>query len=154
MFQAHRIILASHSPVFKRMLETDMKEKQEKVMTISDLDKEVISDMLTFLYTGSAPNLEIRAKELLNAANKYQLPRLMVMCKDKLEEEIETENVIEIIQLADLHGVRELKRECLEFIKSNSKAVQKTTGWEDLKGIGDSNSKSLCIEILEYIIID
>ncbi len=39
------------------------------------------------------------------------------MCKDKLEEEIETENVIEILQLADLHGVRELKRECLEFIK-------------------------------------
>ena len=41
VFQAHRIILASHSPVFKRMLETDMKEKQEKVITISDLDKEV-----------------------------------------------------------------------------------------------------------------
>ncbi len=37
VFQAHRIILASHSPVFKRMLETDMKEKQEKVITISDL---------------------------------------------------------------------------------------------------------------------
>ncbi len=70
-------------------------------MTISDLDKEVVSDMLTFLYTGSAPNLEVRAKELLNAANKYQLPRLMVMCKNKLEEEIKTENVIEILQLAD-----------------------------------------------------
>ncbi len=55
------------------MLETDMKEKQEKVMTISDLDKEVVSDMLTFLYTGSAPNIEVRAKELLNAASKYQL---------------------------------------------------------------------------------
>ncbi len=57
VFQAHRIILASHSPVFKRMLETETKEKQEKVITISDLDKEVVSDMLTFLYTSSAPNL-------------------------------------------------------------------------------------------------
>ncbi len=157
VFQAHRIILASHSPVFKRMLEADMKEKQEKVITISDLDKEVVSDMLTFLYTGSAPNLEVRAKELLNAANKYQLPRLMEMCKNQLEEEIETENVIEILQLADLHGVRELKRECLEFIKSNSKAVKETTGWKDLKGNGDSNSKLLYVEILEYmcnIIVD
>ncbi len=62
-------------------------------------------------------------------------------------------NVIEILHLADLHGVRELKRECLEFIKSNSKAVYKTTGWEDLKGNGDSNSKSLCMEILEFIIM-
>ncbi len=42
VFQAHRIILASH---FKRMLETDMKEKQEKVITISDQDKEVVSDL-------------------------------------------------------------------------------------------------------------
>ena len=152
VFQAHRIILASHSPVFKLMLETDMKEKNEKVITITDLDKEVVSDMLTFLYTGSAPNLKVLAKELLNVANKYQLPRLMVMCMYKLKEEIETDNVIEILQLADLHGVKELKGECLEFIKSDSKAVQKTTGWEDLKGNENSNSKSLYMEILEHII--
>ncbi len=151
VFQAHRIILASQSPVFKRMLETDMKEKQEKEITIYDLDKEVVSDMLTFLYTGSAPNLEVRAKELLNAANKYQLPRLMVMCKNKLEEQIKMENVIEILQLADLHGVRELMKECLEFIKTNFKEVQETTGWEDLKGNGDSRLIAPYVKILEYM---
>ncbi len=34
----------------------------------------------------SAPNLEVRAKELLNAADKYQLPRLIV-ANVQVEEE-------------------------------------------------------------------
>ncbi len=76
----------------------------------------------------------------------------MVMCQDELEEEIKTMNVIDILQLADLHGVRELKRECLEFIKSNSKAVQKMTGWEDLKGNGDSKSLYIWRSWSTYII--
>ncbi len=55
------------------------------------------------------------------------------MCKDKLEEEIKMEKVIEILQLADLHGVRELKRECLEFIKSNS-GIQSEGGGKKVFG--------------------
>ena len=45
-----------------------MKEKQEGVITISDIDTEVLSEMLTFIYTGSAPNVNVWAKEL---ADKY-----------------------------------------------------------------------------------
>ena len=147
VFKAHKIILASQFPVFKKMLEVDMKEKQEGVITISDIDTEVVSEMLTFIYTGSAPNINVWAKELLNVANKYQFPRLMVMCKDELKKEINIENVIEILQLADSHRVKELKKECMEFIKWNYTKVYETTGWKDLKG----NAISLFADTSEYM---
>ena len=41
-FKAHKAILASQSPVFKKMLESDMKEQRTNVIEISDVDQAVI----------------------------------------------------------------------------------------------------------------
>ena len=53
------------------MFEINMKEKEEKRVVISDIDAEVMSDLLSFMYTGSAPNMKAHTKELLLAADKY-----------------------------------------------------------------------------------
>ncbi len=83
-FQAHKAILASQSPVFNRMFESDMREKSSNVIEIEDIDSNVVSDMLTFLYAGTAPNVNTLAKGLLNAATKYELPHLAAMCENEL----------------------------------------------------------------------
>ena len=61
-FDAHRVVLASFSDVFKKMFEINMKEKEEKRVVISDIDAEVMSDLLSFMYTGSAPNMKAHIK--------------------------------------------------------------------------------------------
>ena len=78
-FKAHKAVLASQSPVFRRMLESDMKEQRTNVIEISDIDEAVISDLLAYIYTGSAPNLDTLARELLNVANKYELSGLFTV---------------------------------------------------------------------------
>ena len=45
-FDAHKAILASQSPVLRKMFEGEMKEKHSNVIEIVDLDPSVVSDLL------------------------------------------------------------------------------------------------------------
>ncbi len=89
-FQAHKAILAgefyhylilrisikfkfsipARSPVFAAMFEHEMEERKQNRVDITDVDHEVLKEMLRFIYTGKAPNLEKMADDLLAAADK------------------------------------------------------------------------------------
>lgn len=77
-FNVHKAILAARSPVFAAMFEHKMRESQSDRVDVADVDAEVMREMLRFMYTGQAPNLERMADDLLAAADKYQLDRLKV----------------------------------------------------------------------------
>ena len=132
-FKVHKAVLASQSPVFRRMLESDMKEQRTNVIEISDVDQAVISDMLAYIYTGSAPNLDTLVRELLNVANKYELSGLFTMCERELKLKISLNNVIELLQLADMLNSSYLKKACLNYISLNSGAVRSSEEWKQLK---------------------
>lgn len=70
--------MAARSPVFSAMFEHGMTEAQNHRVEIGDVDGDVLKEMLRFMYTGIAPNLERIADDLLAAADKYQLERLKV----------------------------------------------------------------------------
>ena len=146
--KVHRAVLASRSPVFMAMFEADMKEKQSGVIEVSDITPEAMSDLVTYLYTGTAPNLNTLASELLEAAEKYQLPHLITKCENELGRNIKDINVVEMIRLADLHGRSALKKACLEFIRRNSANVFQTSEWADFK----EHKVSLLVEVLENVL--
>lgn len=52
------------------MFEHEMEERKQNRVAISDVDHEVLKEMLRFIYTGKAPNLEKMADDLLAAADK------------------------------------------------------------------------------------
>jgi len=69
-FYAHKAILAARSPVFAAMFEHEMEEKKQNRVEITDMDHEVLGEMLKFIYTGKAINLDKMADDLLAAADK------------------------------------------------------------------------------------
>ena len=144
VFKVHKVILASQSPVFKKMFEINMKEKESGVVSISDLSPAVVSSLVTYFYTGTAPNVSTLAKELLNAAKKYELPRLFRICENELITKVQVANVIDTLLLADLYNAALLKQACLKFIHLNLAVLQKTNRWEYLK-----EHAALLIEILD-----
>ena len=151
-FKAHRAVLASCSDVFKRMFEINMKEKRESVVTISDIDPEVMADLLAYMYTGTAPNLKKLARELLIAADKYNLPCLLGMCVNKLIVNLTPANIAENLLLADgIHLetrlTKSLKDACIKFIKHHSCSVYRSESWKKLK----ETSFELAAEVLENI---
>jgi speckle-type POZ protein len=77
-FQVHQNILSARSPVFSAMFGHEMLESRERRVEISDLSADVVADLLRYVYSGVAPNLDHMAPELLAGADKYELNRLKV----------------------------------------------------------------------------
>ena len=151
-FKVHRAVLASHSDVFKRMFYINMQEKHQGLMTISDIEPEVMTELLAYMYTGSAPNLKTFAKELLLAADKYNIPHLQVICENELKLNLTSVNVTEILLLADELQLKSsthesLKEVCTKFIKHNP-SVYQLDSWKKLKEI----SLELAVETMENIV--
>lgn len=67
------MLLAARSPVFAAMFEHEMEERKHNRVEITDVDHEVLREMLRFIYTGKAANLEKMADDLLAAADKVRL---------------------------------------------------------------------------------
>ena len=146
-FRAHKVILASQSPVFKKMFEIDMKEKRSGVIKVSDITPAVMSDLLAYLYTGTAPHVDTLVRELLNVANKYELPRLLSICETTLVTKITANSVLEIFILADLYRAKTLKKACLGFIKCNFAVICELNSWKALKA--SATHQNLALEVLE-----
>ena len=128
-FNVHRVVLASHSDVFKRMFQINMREKQEGIVTISDIEPEVMTELLTYMYTGCAPGLKTHAKELLLTADKYNISHLQVLCENELKINLTSANVAEILEIADKCQLKSsafesLKNVCTKFIMHNPSVYQ------------------------------
>uniref|UniRef100_A0A8I5YNY9 Speckle type BTB/POZ protein like n=1 Tax=Pongo abelii TaxID=9601 RepID=A0A8I5YNY9_PONAB len=99
---------------------------------INDLDPEVFKEMMRFIYTGRAPNLDKMADNLLAAADKYALERLKVMCEEALCSNLSVENVADTLVLADLHSAEQLKAQAIDFINSQATDIMETSGWKSM----------------------
>lgn len=59
------------------------------------------------------------AAKLLAAADKYDLPRLRLMCESALCKDISVNSVANILALADRYRAMDLKSVCLKFAAEN-----------------------------------
>ena len=119
--KAHRLVLSARSPVLKTMFQVDMREKSTNRVEITDIELPVVQEMLTFIYTGNSPKLNLKdmASKLLFAADKYQLVRLKRMCEDTLSRNLTVENVSQTLALAEMHNATQLEAVCRDFIYHN-----------------------------------
>lgn len=113
------------------MFEHEMEESKKNRVEINDVDPEVFKEMMRFIYTGKAPNLDKMADNLLAAADKYALERLKVMCEEALCSSLSVENVADTLVLADLHSAEQLKAQAIDFI--NRCSVLRQLGCKDGK---------------------
>uniref|UniRef100_A0A0D9XJW1 BTB domain-containing protein n=1 Tax=Leersia perrieri TaxID=77586 RepID=A0A0D9XJW1_9ORYZ len=138
-FAAHRCVLAARSPVFNAELYSSTKEGNASgVVSIEDMDPHVFKLFLRFVYTNTLLEMkeeeDVMCQHLLVAADRYNLPRLKLICEDRLCKYIGVGTVGEILVLADQHHCDRLKKACLHFLSSpqNLSAVVAEDGFEHL----------------------
>ncbi|KQJ95632.1 hypothetical protein BRADI_3g18256v3 [Brachypodium distachyon] len=154
-FEAHKILLAMRSPVFKAELYGQMKETNMQAVTIEDMQPAVFKALLHFIYTDSLPGLDDlegddkleMIRHLLVAADRYAMDRLKLVCQSILGKNLDVENVSTTLALADQHNCDKLKDVCIEFIDSSDKmdAVVATQDYANLK----RSCPSVLVDVLE-----
>ncbi|XP_039063733.1 BTB/POZ and MATH domain-containing protein 4-like [Hibiscus syriacus] len=86
-------------------------------------------------------------EKLFAAAEKYDLPRLRLMCESVLCKDVSVNSVANILALSDHHHAMDLKAVCLKFAAENLVAVMRSDGFEYHK----ENCPSLQSEILKTV---
>ncbi|GBN73887.1 Speckle-type POZ protein-like A [Araneus ventricosus] len=150
-FSAHKNILSVRSPVFAAMFTTEMKEKRENKVDISDISPHVLKTMLTYIYTGKTGELSVQsAGELLFAADMYQLQDLKRVCSDYLKSCVSVQNVLNSLVLGYLHD-NDLKVFAMDFICNcceEFEVLEKTMEWKNLR----EKRPSLAMDVLTRVI--
>ena len=130
-FECHKAILAARSTVLEAMFSHNMKEERDSKVEIQDMDADTLHEMIVFMYSGKVAGLDEKAADLLVAAEKYDLKELKLMCEDNLCVNLNLDNAIDMLVLADLHGANNLRLITLEFIGENGKKIITTEGWRE-----------------------
>ena len=121
---AHKLILSARSPVFARMFQHNTRESITNTVTITDITAEVLEAMLQFVYTDDCAILQKHTvsdtitRELLIAADKYQLEQLKTVCENELSKTLSIPTVAETLVYADMHNAQHLKQSCIRLIVS------------------------------------
>ncbi|KAL5199594.1 hypothetical protein ABZP36_020797 [Zizania latifolia] len=152
---AHRCVLAARSPVFMAELFGDMEEKDSERIEIKGMEAEVFRALLHFIYTDTLPEQDeedarTMAQHLLDAADRYGMERLKLICADKVCAGISVDTVATSLAMAEQHGCSKLKARCIEFIlatPANFQAVAATEGYKFLTDVCPSVLNDLILAI-------
>ena len=145
-FDCHKIILASRSHVFEAMFDSNMKEMKTGKVEIQDMDPEVLGNLLQYIYTGVAPNIDTMAKELFAAADQYQIEKLKELCEEKLMSTIDVDNCIDHLVLGDLYHAPRMRAKALKFVAQNIVSINSSEWKETLV-----NYPTFMVEVMEMM---
>ncbi|CAL4933217.1 unnamed protein product [Urochloa decumbens] len=125
---AHKLVLAARSPVL-----------YEAAASVASIDSHVRIDgmkaavfkaVLHYIYTDELPSSGAlrddigMAGDMLAAAERYHLERLKAVCQNILAESISTENVLNLLKIADQLHCQELKDYCVDYISTSPHVVK------------------------------
>ncbi|KAM0889372.1 hypothetical protein ACQ4PT_027732 [Festuca glaucescens] len=123
---AHRLVLAARSPVFKAELYGPMVESKMTSITVQDMEASTFKSMLHYMYHGSLPDAGgkdvcstmAQYQHLLVAADRYGVEGLNKICEYKLSGNggIMVDNVVSMLELAEDHVCPKLKARCFDFL--------------------------------------
>jgi speckle-type POZ protein len=119
IFNAHKAILVARSPVCLKMLTIKMEETATNEVKVEDFDSVTMRKLLRFIYCGEVQDLKENIKDLIYAAEKYEVNQLKEICIDELAKNVSEENVIETLIIADqISGIEKLIKVCVPIIHS------------------------------------
>ncbi|CAN6352008.1 unnamed protein product [Urochloa humidicola] len=166
-FDAHGWVLADRSPVLKADLEllaaaSNSKKPSaaaaaaaaaagggaQRRIEIKGVEPKVFEAVLRYMYTNALPekmeegdggeeDAMAMAQGILAAADRFEIPRLRLMCEEMLWRRIGAGTVADTLVTAERHGCRGLRAACFEFMAAaspaNMKAVVASEGYERLR---------------------
>ncbi len=130
---AHAAILSSASSVFATMFQTDFVESKTRIVDIADIDMDFFKEMLTYIYTGKAPNMKKKnfARSVYEVADKYDIESLKDVCEDLLVTQLSNNNAMELLVWAQFHSLPNLIENTVQFIARNSQELCSQPAWLD-----------------------
>ncbi|ELT90250.1 hypothetical protein CAPTEDRAFT_151321 [Capitella teleta] len=122
-FRAHRIVLAGCCPYLRAMFTNGMLETGQNVVTLQDLDEELMETLLEYMYTGCVTISTTNVQSLLQGASLLHLTDLHRACCQFLQLHIDAANCLGIHAFADVYSCTELESVSRRYINQHFSEV-------------------------------
>ena len=132
----HRAILAASSAYFLAMFTNDMKESEQEVIEMKDMNPEVLSSLIDFTYTGEITVTVENVQEVLSAASLLQVRQVQDICCNFLKQQLDAGNCLGIKNFAEANGCQQLSDIIDNFARRNFPEV--ASGSEFLNNSSES----------------
>ncbi|KAI5006878.1 hypothetical protein ZWY2020_042090 [Hordeum vulgare] len=131
-----------------------MKESTADCVHIHGMRPKVFRHLLHFVYTDSLPEEEededdgvAMAQHLMEAADRYDMERLRLVCKDRLCTHMDVSTVATTLALAEQHHCQGLKDACFDFLINSPAKLDEAMATHDFDHLSHT-----CPALLEELI--
>lgn len=146
----HRAILAACSSYFLAMFTHELRESEQDVVEIKDMNPEVLSKLVDFAYTGEIDVVVENVQEVLAAASLLQITQVQDICCDFLKNQLDASNCLGIKNFAEANGCSQLSDIIDAFARMHFQEVALgseflNNSWENIAALissSDLNVKS------------
>jgi len=124
-FYCHKFILTSRCDYFRTMFLSAMKESRATEITTGDITPEVLNIILEYIYSEELMFTSDTIVEVLITSNQYRLDHLKQQCEKEIGANLDEENVLMLLQIAEQYNCPVLRRRTLRYIELNIEKVKK-----------------------------
>jgi hypothetical protein len=124
-FPCHRIILASASPYFQALLTHTFKENNLNSIELHDIEPQIFSLLLHYIYSGQIELDENNVQELLIASDMFQLDEIVQFCCRYLSISLNEKTVLDVWKIANELECLSLKADAEQYILTHFRSLIK-----------------------------
>ncbi|XP_076804338.1 kelch-like protein 12 [Clavelina lepadiformis] len=158
----HRCVIAVVSHFFRKMLTTEMKEKQQGKINIQTIEIQTMDSIIDFIYTCKITVTMSNVLQLLYAAEFMQVPFIKKYCESFLKDNLSPANSLSIMVYSERYDMKELAQAARLVITENFDVVVAEEEFKELsledviKLLKTSNKKCasedvICAAVLDWV---
>jgi hypothetical protein len=127
---AHRMVLASASPVFAACFSHNTTEQTTGVTHFKEVRFNVLEAMVEYIYTGKV-SPTVHLFDLLRVADMYQIMSLKAYCEKQAAALITADTALDTLIEAELSCAPKLEKRAIKCIVENKEKIMFTPEWEN-----------------------
>ena len=131
-FPAHRNVLSANSEFFKALFANEMKENIENTVHMEEFEPQVMEQLLNYMYGGGITIMRENALDLAIGSDFLFLTELKGKACEYLISDLNSENCLFLLYMAEKYNVRELRDSAQTHILENYVAVSVSEGFAAL----------------------
>ena len=125
--KVHRRVLSEASPVFEKMLTSEIKETHEGVVLLEMITELGLMELLEYIYTCSVPiSADDNAQDLVVMGDYFDLPHLKYHAGRALEQTLNSSNSLSTYRVTKTYHCKEFARHTKEYVDLNFTNVART----------------------------
>ena len=119
IFHVHKCLMIASSDYFAAMFNSGMQETRASQIELKGVSIQGLREVIDFVYSGELKLSLNNITDVLRSVSHLQVKYALKLCEDYLVDETKIENCIDILRIAELFSINNLKFEVNRYMLRN-----------------------------------